>query len=196
VEFADRSMEAISYFAIQASSDLAAERGRLLQLRGLAVEPGHLPIDSCRMLQEERGEHYLQVDRDQTLDWDAVREKVKEPGHAQLQRDGHCPHGDHCQHHRGVPVHRAHLPEPLREIEPVRRIHRGEPLPGRDLKAAGLWDKVMVNDLKYYDGSLQEIDRMPEDLKALYATAFEVEPRWLVEAASSRARSGSTRPSP
>ncbi len=127
VRFADHSMEAVCYYAIQASTDLAEERGRYSSFEGSLWSQGILPIDSIARLEEGRGD-YLQMDRSSTLDWDSLRERVKARRHAQLQLHGHRPHGDHLQHRRGQPVHRAFLSEPVRQIEPIRGVHRGEPL--------------------------------------------------------------------
>ena len=186
MEFADSSMEAISYFAIQASSDLAVERGRYNSFEGSLWSRGILPIDSIAILRRERGDQYLQMDETQRLDWDAVREKVRTQGMRNSNVMAIAPTAT-IANITGV----SQSIEPTYQNLYVKSNLSGEftvvnPYLVRDLKANGLWDKVMVNDLKYYDGSLQEIDRVPEALKALYATAFEVEPRWLVEAGSRR----------
>ncbi|MFZ8890860.1 MAG: ribonucleoside-diphosphate reductase subunit alpha, partial [Pseudomonadales bacterium] len=186
MEFADSSMEAISYFAIQASSDLAVERGRYNSFEGSLWSRGILPIDSIAILRRERGDQYLQMDETQRLDWDSVREKVRTQGMRNSNVMAIAPTAT-IANITGV----SQSIEPTYQNLYVKSNLSGEltvvnPYLVRDLKAAGLWDKVMVNDLKYYDGSLQEIDRVPEALKALYATAFEVEPRWLVEAGSRR----------
>jgi ribonucleoside-diphosphate reductase alpha chain len=186
MEFADSSMEAISYFAIQASSDLAVERGRYGSFEGSLWSKGVLPIDSIAILRRERGEQYLQMDETQRLDWNAVREKVRAQGMRNSNVMAIAPTAT-IANITGV----SQSIEPTYQNLYVKSNLSGEftvvnPYLVRDLKAAGLWDKVMVNDLKYYDGSLQEINRVPEALKALYATAFEVEPRWLVEAGSRR----------
>ena len=186
MEFADSSMEAISYFAIQASSDLAVERGRYNSFEGSLWSRGILPIDSIAILRRERGDQYLQMDETQRLDWDAVREKVQTQGMRNSNVMAIAPTAT-IANITGV----SQSIEPTYQNLYVKSNLSGEftvvnPYLVHDLKAAGLWDKVMVNDLKYYDGSLQEIDRVPDALKALYATAFEVEPRWLVEAGSRR----------
>ena len=176
-------MEAISYYAIEASSELAVSAAPT------AASPapcgaGAFPIDSLDRLIEHRGADYIQVDRSQTLTGRPCADR-ENPRHAQFQCHGHRPHRHHRQHYRRIPVHRADLPEPVRQIEPVGRVHGGQPYLVNDLKARGLWDKVMVNDLKYYDGSVQlsTASRRPQ---GHYATAFEVEPRWLVDSASRR----------
>ncbi len=185
VLFADRSMEAVSYFAIQASTDLAEERGRYATFEGSLWSQGILPIDSIERLAEQRGQ-YLQQDRGQTLDWDSLRQRVRSIG----MRNSNCMAiaptatiSNICGVSQSI--------EPTYQNLFVKSNLSGEftvvnPYMVRDLKTAGLWDEVMVNDLKYYDGSLQHIDRVPEELKALYATAFEIDSRWLVEAASRR----------
>ena len=186
VTFADRSMEAISYYAIEASSELATERGTYSSYQGSLWSQGIFPLDSLDILIRERGEDYIQVNRDKTLDWDALKAKVAANG----MRNSNCM--------AIAPTATiANITGVSQSIEPtyqnlyVKSNLSGEftvvnPYLVRDLKERGLWDKVMVNDLKYYDGSVQSIDRVPEDLKAKYANAFEVEPRWLVDAASRR----------
>ncbi|GAB4366830.1 MAG: ribonucleoside-diphosphate reductase subunit alpha [Methylohalobius crimeensis] len=185
VAFADRSMEAISYHAIDASSRLAEERGRYPTFEGSLWSRGVLPIDSIDRLQEARGD-YLDMDRGATLDWDALREKVKASG----MRNSNClaiaptaTISNICGVSQSI--------EPTFQNLYVKSNLSGEftvvnPYLVAELKARELWDEVMINDLKYYDGSVQMIDRIPNDLKVLYATAFEIDPRWLVEAASRR----------
>ncbi|MAT94032.1 MAG: ribonucleoside-diphosphate reductase subunit alpha [Halioglobus sp.] len=186
VQFADRSMEAISYYAIQASSELAAERGAYSSYEGSLWSQGIFPIDSLDRLAAERGEQYIQVDRSQVLDWPALRETVKARGMRNSNVMAIAPTAT-IANITGV----SQSIEPTYQNLYVKSNLSGEftvvnPYLVGDLKARGLWDGVMVNDLKYYDGSVQSIDRVPDDLKAVYATAFEVEPRWLVESASRR----------
>jgi len=186
VDFADRSMEAISYFAIEASSDLAVERGAYSSFRGSLWSRGILPIDSLELLAEERGEGYLSVDRSQTLDWAGLRGRVQANGMRNSNVMAIAPTAT-IANITGV----SQSIEPTYQNLYVKSNLSGEftvvnPYLVNDLKGRGLWDKVMVNDLKYYDGSVQAIDRIPDDLKSVYATAFEVEPRWLVDAASRR----------
>lgn len=185
LEFADRSMEAVSYFAIRASTGLAEERGRYSSFNGSLWSQGVLPIDSIRLLAEQRGS-YLQMDEGQTLDWDSLRERVKTVGMRNSNTMAIAPTAT-ISNICGV----SQSIEPTYQNLFVKSNLSGEftvvnPYMVRDLKARGLWDAVMVNDLKYFDGSAQPIDRIPEDLKALYATAFEIDPRWLVEAGSRR----------
>ena len=186
VEFADRSMEAVSYFAIKASSELAQERGSYETYPGSLWSQGVLPIDSVEILAQQRGKEFIEVDRSQTLDWDGVRVRVKTQGMRNSNVMAIAPTATI-----------ANITDASQSIEPtyqnlyVKSNLSGEftvvnPYLVHDLKKRGLWDAVMVNDLKYFDGSVQQIDRIPSDLKALYATAFEVEPRWLVDAASRR----------
>ncbi|WP_419651777.1 ribonucleoside-diphosphate reductase subunit alpha [Thiolapillus sp.] len=185
IEFADRSMEAVSYFAIKASSDLAEERGRYSSFEGSLWSQGILPLDSLEKLAEERGS-YLQVDNSQTLDWDSLRERVKTVGMRNSNTMAIAPTAT-ISNICGV----SQSIEPTYQNLFVKSNLSGEftvvnPYLVHDLKKLGLWDEVMVNDLKYYDGSVQPIDRVPDELKSIYATAFEVDPRWLVEAGSRR----------
>ena len=186
VEFADESMEAISYFAIESSSNLAEERGSYTSFEGSLWSQGILPIDSLERLQNERGKEYLDVNLDTRFDWEDLRTRVKTHGMRNSNVMAIAPTATI-----------ANITGVTQSIEPtyqnlfVKSNLSGEftvvnPHMVHDLKRQGLWDSVMVNDLKYFDGSLQSIDRIPADLKQLYATAFEVEPRWLVDAASRR----------
>jgi ribonucleoside-diphosphate reductase alpha chain len=186
VRFADQSMEAVSYFAIQASSDLAKERGTYQSFEGSLWSRGIMPLDSLRNLERERGKEYLDANFDSTLDWDALRTRVKTQGMRNSNVMAIAPTATI-----------ANITGASQSIEPtyqnlyVKSNLSGEftvvnPYMVADLKALGLWDKVMVNDLKYYDGSVRAIDRIPAELKQLYATAFEIEPRWLVDAAARR----------
>ena len=186
VDFADSSMEAISYYAIDSSSNLAQERGAYASFSGSLWSRGILPIDSLKMLQQERGEGYLSVDMSSKLDWSALRAKVQVNGMRNSNVMAIAPTAT-IANITGV----SQSIEPTYQNLYVKSNLSGEftvvnPFMVRDLKALGLWDKVMVNDIKYYDGSLQAIERIPADLKQKYATAFEVEPRWLVDAASRR----------
>jgi ribonucleoside-diphosphate reductase alpha chain len=186
VEFADVSMEVISYHAIKASSDLAEERGRYESYDGSLWDQGILPIDSLKLLQEERGEDYLDVNMEQRLDWDSLRARIKQTGMRNSNVLAIAPTAT-IANIIGV----SQSIEPTYQNLYVKSNLSGEftvvnPFLVRDLKEANLWDSVMVNDLKYYEGSVQKIDRVPDDIKHIYATAFEVEPRWLVDAASRR----------
>jgi ribonucleoside-diphosphate reductase alpha chain len=186
VEFADRSMEAISYHAIEASSELAAERGAYSTFKGSLWDQGILPIDSIEKLVQSRGPQFIEVNRDQTLDWDSLRTKVQAQGMRNSNVMAIAPTAT-IANITGV----SQSIEPTYQNLYVKSNLSGEftvvnPYLVHDLKARGLWDSVMVNDLKYYEGSVQKIDRIPADLKATYATAFEVEPRWIVDAASRR----------
>ena len=185
VEFADRSMEAISYYAIKASSDLAEERGSYSSFPGSLWSQGILPIDSIKILEKERN-GYLDMNSAITLDWDKLRKRVQQVG----MRNSNCMAiaptatiSNICGVSQSI--------EPTYQNLFVKSNLSGEftvvnPYLVRDLKAQGLWDEVMVNDLKYFDGSVQPVDRIPSELKQLYATAFEIDPRWLVEAGSRR----------
>lgn len=186
VKFADESMEVISYFAITASSQLAKERGSYSTFEGSLWSQGVLPIDSLQKVIEHRGERYIQVDTSQTLDWASLRTTVQTQGMRNSNVMAIAPTAT-ISNICGV----AQSIEPTYQNLYVKSNLSGEftvvnPYLVNALKARGLWDAVMVNDLKYYDGSVQNIERIPEDLKALFATAFEVEPKWIVEAASRR----------
>ncbi|MDZ4297284.1 MAG: ribonucleoside-diphosphate reductase subunit alpha [Moraxellaceae bacterium] len=186
VEFADRSMEVISYHAIAASSELAAERGRYASFDGSLWSRGVLPIDSLWAIAEHRGAEYVEVDFSQTLDWATLRETVKTVGMRNSNVMAIAPTAT-ISNICGV----SQSIEPTYQNLYVKSNLSGEftvvnPYLIRELKDRGLWDSVMINDLKYYDGSVQKLDRIPADMKAVYATAFEIEPRWLVDAASRR----------
>ncbi len=186
VEFADRSMELVSFNAIDASSELARERGSYSSFEGSLWSKGILPIDSIELLAENRGHQYVEQDRSQTLDWKSLREKVKTQGMRNSNTMAIAPTAT-IANITGV----SQSIEPTYQNLYVKSNLSGEftvvnPFLVRDLKALKLWDSVMVNDLKYYEGSVQKIDRIPDELKQLYATAFEVEPRWIVDAASRR----------
>lgn len=186
IEFADRSMELVSYFAIEASSDLAAERGRYESYEGSLWSKGILPLDSVDLVRQERGEQYLKMDASSTQDWASLRNKVINQGMRNSNVMAIAPTAT-ISNICGV----SQSIEPTYQNLYVKSNLSGEftvvnPYMVKDLKALNLWDEVMVNDIKYYDGSLQPIDRIPEEIRQRYATAFEVEPKWLVEAASRR----------
>ena len=185
VEFADRSMEAISYYAIQASSDLAGERGTYGSYVGSKWDRGMLPIDSVELLEEQRGIH-IDVDRSVTLDWDSLRKKLAENGMRNSNVMAIAPTAT-ISTIVGV----------CQSIEPIyKHLYVKSNLSGEftqvtsdlveELKGRGLWDSDMVEALKYYDGSVQEIERVPADLKARYHTAFEVDPEWIIKCAARR----------
>ena len=185
VDFADRSMEAVCYHAYTASTDLAAERGRYSSYRGSLWDRGILPIDSIDLLAQARG-GYVEVDRGVTLDWDALRQRIATNG----MRNSNCVAIAPTATISNIIGVSASI-EPSFGNLSVKSNLSGEftivnEYLVRDLKKLGLWDDVMVMDLKHFDGSLRRIDRVPEDLKALYATAFEIETQWLVEAAARR----------
>jgi ribonucleoside-diphosphate reductase alpha chain len=185
VTFADRSMEAVCYYAYAASNALAEERGRYTSYKGSLWDRGILPQDTLKLLREERG-GYVDIDESSGMNWSSLRERIKQHG----MRNSNCiaiaPTAT-ISNIIGVAA----------SIEPeYQNIYVKSNLSGeftvindhlvKDLKDLGLWDEVMVSDLKYFDGSLSKIDRIPSELRELYATAFEVEPRWLIEAASRR----------
>ena len=190
VQFADESMEAVSYFAIESSMKLAKERGSYASFEGSLWSKGILPQDSLRNLQTQRGAEFLDANLDSALgwdkEWDKLRTKVKSNGMRNSNVMAIAPTAT-IANITGV----SQSIEPTYQNLYVKSNLSGEftvvnPYMVRDLKAAGLWDNVMVNDLKYYDGSLQKIERVPTEIKEMYATAFEIEPRWIVDAASRR----------
>jgi ribonucleoside-diphosphate reductase alpha chain len=185
VEFADRSMEAVCYYAYWASTDLAQERGHYSTFRGSLWDRGILPIDSLDLLADQRG-GYVDVDRSRSLDWDALRTRIHQVG----MRNSNCVAIAPTATISNIIGVDASI-EPSFGNLSVKSNLSGEftivnEYLVRDLKKLGLWDDVMVMDLKHFDGSLRRIDRAPEELKRLYATAFEVDPVWLVEAAARR----------
>ncbi|KPU98955.1 ribonucleotide-diphosphate reductase subunit alpha [Variovorax paradoxus] len=185
VQFADESMEAICYHAYWASTELARERGKYSSYKGSLWDKGILPIDSLDLLEKARG-GYVEVDRSATLDWDALRAKIKADG----MRNSNCVAIAPTATISNIIGVDASI-EPCFGNLSVKSNLSGEftvinHYLVRDLKRLGLWDDVMVMDLKHFDGSLRPIDRVPQDVKALYATAFEVETTWLVEAAARR----------
>ncbi|HXU93480.1 MAG TPA: ribonucleoside-diphosphate reductase subunit alpha [Gallionella sp.] len=185
VEFADRSMEAVCYYAYWASTELAEERGRYASYRGSLWDRGILPQDSLAMLREERG-GYVEVEMSSTMDWDALRARVKQFG----MRNSNCVAIAPTATISNIIGVSACI-EPTYQNIFVKSNLSGEFTVINehlvaDLKQLGLWDEVMIADLKYFDGSLAKIDRVPVELRNLYATAFEVEPSWLIEAASRR----------
>jgi ribonucleoside-diphosphate reductase alpha chain len=178
-------MEAVCYYAYWASTQLAEERGRYSSYRGSLWDRGILPIDSLDLLAEARG-GYVEVDRSTTMDWDALRARIAAHG----MRNSNCVAIAPTATISNIIGVDASI-EPCFGNLSVKSNLSGEftvinEALVRDLKKLGLWDDVMVMDLKHFDGSLRRIDRVPEELKSLYATAFEVETQWLVEAAARR----------
>lgn len=185
VAFADQSMEAICYYAYWASTELARERGTYSSYQGSLWSKGVLPPDTIDMLAKARG-GYVEVDRSAALDWDALRRKIATDG----MRNSNCVAIAPTATISNIVGVDASI-EPCFGNLSVKSNLSGEftVINGylvKDLKRLGLWDEVMVMDLKHFDGSLLPIDRVPQDIKALYATAFEIEPTWLVEAAARR----------
>jgi ribonucleoside-diphosphate reductase alpha chain len=187
VEFSDRSMEAVCYYAYWASSKLAAERGAYSSFKGSLWDRGILPQDTLAMLRDERG-GYVEVDDSATLDWDSLRAHIRQNG----MRNSNC-----------IAIAPTATISNIIGVSPCiepnyRNLYVKSNLSGeftvvndylvRDLKARNLWDEVMVADLKYFDGSLARIDRIPQDLRELYATAFEIDPQWVVECAARRSK--------
>jgi len=185
VEFADRSMESVAYFAYMASTMLAEERGRYSTYRGSLWNRGILPQDTLALLREERGGN-VEIDMSVSMDWEGLRERIRQHG----MRNSNCL--------AIAPTATiANIIGVSASIEPTyQNLYVKSNLSGEftvvneylvnDLKRMGLWDEVMIADLKYFDGNLAKIDRVPAELRKLYATAFEVEPQWLVEAAARR----------
>ncbi|KVD45491.1 ribonucleotide-diphosphate reductase subunit alpha [Burkholderia sp. MSMB1072] len=185
VEFADRSMEAVCYYAYYASTELAEERGRYSSYRGSLWDRGILPQDTLKLLTEARG-GYVEVDTSESLDWTTLRSRIAAHG----MRNSNCVAIAPTATISNIIGVSACI-EPTFQNLYVKSNLSGEftvvnEYLVRDLKERGLWDEVMVADLKYFDGMLSRIDRIPADLRAIYATAFEVDPTWLVEAASRR----------
>ena len=185
VSFADTSMEAISYFAILASTELAAERGAYESYKGSKWDRGLLPIDTIDLLEQERGIPVL-MDRSSTLDWNVVRSAVRKHGMRNSNTMAIAPTAT-ISNITGV----------SQSIEPTfKNLFAKGNLSGdftvinsylvEDLKSLGLWDRKMLEELKYMDGSILSIDRIPEDVREIYRTAFEVEPGWYIECASRR----------
>jgi ribonucleoside-diphosphate reductase alpha chain len=185
VRFADTSMELLSFHTISASVDLAAERGKYATFEGSLWSKGILPLDSVELLQQNRS-HTLELDRSSTLDWTGLRQRVVTTGMRNSNTLAVAPTAT-ISNICGV----------TQSIEPTyQNLFVKSNMSGdftvvnaslvRDLKACGLWDEVMISDLKYFDGSLGAIDRVPAELKNLYATSFEIEPAWLIRAAAQR----------
>jgi len=186
IEFADQSMEVISYYAIHASTELAKERGTYQTYDGSLWSQGILPKDSIDILEKNRGSNFIKVDKSETLDWDKLRKKVKKDGMRNSNVMAIAPTAT-ISNITGV----TQSIEPTYQNLYVKSNLSGEftivnPYLVRKLKVLDLWDDVMINDLKYFDGSLSEISRIPDEIKKLFSTAFEVEPKYIVEAASRR----------
>lgn len=185
VQFADETMELISYYAIQASTDLAEERGAYGSFEGSLWSKGVLPIDSIENLKASRGQ-YLELDQSSTLDWSQLRERVKSVGMRNSNVMAIAPTAT-ISNICGV----CQSIEPTYQNLYVKSNLSGEftvvnPHLVADLKALNIWDEVLVNDLKYFNGSVQKIDRIPEQLKQKYATAFEMDAKWLIESGARR----------
>jgi ribonucleoside-diphosphate reductase alpha chain len=185
VEFADRSMEAVCYHAYWASTELAAERGRYSSFSGSLWDRGVLPQDTLGLLAESRG-GYVEVDSSSTMDWDALRRRIAQFG----MRNSNCVAIAPTATISNIVGVDASI-EPTFQNLFVKSNLSGEFTVVnehlvRELKRLQLWDELMVADIKHFDGSLARIDRIPEDIRRLYATAFEIEPKWLIECAARR----------
>lgn len=186
IEFADESMEIISYYAILASSQLAKERGTYLTYKGSKWDRGLLPIDTLDLLEKERGSEYVEFDKSSKLDWTSVRESIKNFGMRNSNVMALAPTAT-ISNIVGI----TQSIEPVYKHLFVKSNLSGEfTIPNtyliQRLKELNLWDEEMLDDLKYFDGSLMEISRVPEELKKVFLTAFEIEPEWLIECASRR----------
>jgi ribonucleoside-diphosphate reductase alpha chain len=186
VRFADLSMEAISYYAILASTQLAEERGAYSSYKGSKWDRGMLPIDTIKILVDERGKDNVEVDSSSTLDWGVVRQALKKHGMRNSNTMAIAPTAT-ISNITGV----------SQSIEPnYKHLYAKSNLSGEfivhneflvdELKKLGIWDEDIIDDLKYFDGSIQEIERIPDELKKIYLTAFEIEPEWLIECGSRR----------
>jgi len=185
VQFADRSMEMISYYAILASSELAAEKGTYSSYKGSKWDRGLLPIDTIDLLEQERGLS-IEVDRSSTMNWDIVRESIRKYGMRNSNTMAIAPTAT-ISNITGV----SQSIEPMYKHLFVKSNLSGEfTTPNlylvEELKKRGIWDEHMLDDLKYFDGSIAEIERIPEDVKKVFLTAFEIDPEWLIECASRR----------
>lgn len=185
VEFADRSMEAVAYQAYWASTELAEERGCYSSYRGSLWDRGILPHDTLAVLRQERG-GYVEADESTTLDWEALRQRIKQHG----MRNSNCLAIAPTATISNIVGVSASI-EPTYQNLYVKSNLSGEFTIAnkslvRDLKKLNLWDEVMIADLKYFDGAISKIDRIPENIRALYATAFEMDPLWLIEAGARR----------
>jgi ribonucleoside-diphosphate reductase alpha chain len=185
VEFADRSMEAVCYYAYWASTELAAERGRYSSFSGSLWDRGVLPQDTLGLLAESRG-GYVEVDSSSTMDWDALRRRIAQFG----MRNSNCVAIAPTATISNIVGVDASI-EPTFQNLFVKSNLSGEFTVVnehlvRELKRLQLWDELMVADIKHFDGSLARIDRIPDDIRRLYATAFEIEPKWLIECAARR----------
>ena len=185
VEFADRSMEAVCYYAYMASTELAEERGRYASFRGSLWDQGILPQDTLELLRQSRG-GYVEVDTSTSMDWNALRARIKQYG----MRNSNCVAIAPTATISNIIGVSACI-EPTYQNLFVKSNLSGEftminNYLVKDLKRLELWDEVMIADLKYFDGTVAKIDRIPTELRDLYATAFEVEPQWVIEAAARR----------
>ena len=186
VELADDSMETVSYFAIEASSDLAKERGSYSSYEGSLWSQGIFPIDSISILKEHRTEGFLDQNEEKKMNWDTLKEKVKKQGIRNSNVMAIAPTATI-----------ANITGVTQSIEPTySNLFVKSNLSGeftvinenlvKALKEIDMWDEVMVYDLKNLNGSLETISRVPDEIKRIFATSFEIEPKWLIESASRR----------
>ena len=186
VEFADEVSELIAYHAILASTRLAKERGAYLSYKGSKWDRGLLPIDTLKLLEEERGAEWVELDTSTRLDWEEVRKEVQAHGMRNSNTMAIAPTATI-----------ANIAGVVQSIEPTyKHLYVKSNLSGEftipngylvdRLKELGMWDADMIDDLKYFDGSLQEIERIPDEVKEVFLTAFEIEPEWLIECGARR----------
>jgi ribonucleotide reductase alpha subunit len=185
VEFNDEAMEAIAYYAYEASSDLAAERGTYSSYKGSKWDRGLLPPDTVELLEKERGLP-IQVPRGSRMDWSSLRAKIGAQGMRNSNVLAIAPTATISNITNTSPCI-----EPTYKNLFVKSNLSGEfivlnPFLVKDLKARGLWDQEMMDSLKYFDGELKDIDRVPEDLKQKYLTAFDIDHKWVIDAAARR----------
>lgn len=186
VDFADKSMELISYYAILASSELAKERGVYTSYKGSKWDRGFLPVDTLHLLKKERGDLFCDFDSECSLDWTPVRESIQKYGMRNSNTMAIAPTATI-----------ANISSVTQSVEPMyKHLFVKSNLSGeftilngylvKRLKELNLWDADMLDDLKYFDGSIAEIDRIPSEVKRIFPTAFEVEPDWIIECAAKR----------
>lgn len=185
VDFADKSMEMISYYAILASTELAQEKGTYSSYKGSKWDRGYLPIDTIELLEKERGVK-VDVDRGCHMNWAPVRAAVKKHGMRNSNTMAIAPTATIANITGVVPSN-----EPIYKHLFVKSNLSGEftvvnPHLVEKLKEINLWDEEMIDDLKYFDGSIREIERIPTEVKNLFLTAFEIEPEWIIECAARR----------
>jgi len=185
VKFADQCMEMISYYAILASTELAQERGTYESYKGSKWDRGLLPIDTIELVDKERG-ITVDIDRSSSMNWTVVRNAVKKYGMRNSNTMAIAPTATIANITGVIPSN-----EPIYKHLFVKSNMSGEftivnPYLVAKLKELGLWDSEMIDDLKYFDGSIQAIERIPDEVKSLFLNAFEIEPEWIIECGARR----------